>query len=431
MNLKKILFSTLLGLGLSTSVTAEQVELDKVIAIVNSGVVLQSEVNNIIDRVKIRAKAESQTLPSDAALRAQAIDRLINQALLLQMADRMGLKISDAQLDQTLMQMAKEQGGSIEDLRKTIENSGDNFQAYREEIRTEITTQQVLRANVDRRIYIGLQDIENLLKIMEKQGGASEEYELGHILIEIPPNATTDEIQSANTRATKVLELLNSGKEFKRIAIASSGGAKALEGGQMGWMNINEMPSLFAEAVKGEKKDSIIGPLRSGAGFHIVKVQDIRGRQVVETIEMRSRHILIKPSIIVSEDKARSMLEGFVKELNAGTADFAELAKKYSEDPGSALKGGEYDWTDPTTYVPAFRDTLMSLEKNELSAPFRTNYGWHILELLDKRVADKTDLAKRNRASQMLYNKKFKEESYAWQREIREQAYIEQLAEDY
>ncbi|SFB80275.1 peptidylprolyl isomerase SurA [Pseudoalteromonas denitrificans] len=434
MKLKKLIIGTVLGLslnlGLSNHIIAKEVELDKVIAIVNSGVILESEVNSIINRVKSRAKAESQTLPSDKALYNQAIDRLINQSLLMQMAERMGLKISDGQLDQTLMTMAKEQNGTVADLRKTIEESGDNYQAYREEIRTEMTTQQVLRGNVDRRIYVGLQEIDNLLKIMEQQQGTSEEYNLGHILVDIPADATAEDIASSKERADKVIKMLNEGKEFKRIAIASSGGPKALEGGQMGWMNINEMPTLFAEAAKGKKQGQIIGPLRSGAGFHIVKIQEIRGRQVVETVEVRSRHILIKPSIIVSEEKARSMLAGFAKDLRDGNANFAELAKEHSEDPGSALKGGEYDWTDPTTYVPAFKNTLLALKKDELSEPFRTQFGWHIVQLLEKRVADKTDLAKRNRAHQMLYNKKYKEESFAWQREIREQAYVELVVDE-
>jgi peptidyl-prolyl cis-trans isomerase SurA len=321
--------------------------------------------------------------------------------------------------------MSKDQGGSSAELRRTIEAAGESFQAYREEIRKEITTQQVTRANVDRRIYISQQEVDNLLKIMESQGQNSEEYDIGHILIDIPNDATADEITSAKTRADKVIELLNDGQEFKRIAISSSGGSKALEGGQLGYMGINEMPSLFAEAVKGQKKGAIVGPLRSGAGFHIIKVQDVRGRQLVETTEVRSRHILIKPSIILSEEKARSMLAGFAKDLRAGNADFAELAKEYSEDPGSALKGGEYDWTDPTTYVPAFKDTLLSLDKNQISEPFRTQFGWHIVQLLDKRVADKTELAKRNRAHGMLFNRKFKEESFNWQQEMREQAHVE------
>ena len=425
MNLKKLLTSAVLSASLCQSAMAAPVEIDKVIGVVNQGVILKSEVDTIIDRVKKQAQEQGQQLPKDETLRVQAVERLVNQALMMQMADRMGLQISDSQLDQTLANMAKEQGGTIADLRRTIEGSGESFQAYREEIRKEITTQQVTRASVDRRIYISEQEVDNLLKIMETQGQSAEEYDIGHILIDIPNDANADEIAGAKTRADKVIELLNDGQEFKRIAISSSSGSKALEGGQLGYMGINEMPSLFAEAVKGQKKGAIVGPLRSGAGFHIIKVQDVRGLQVVETTEVRSRHILIKPSIILSEEKARSMLAGFAKDLRAGTADFGELAKEYSEDPGSALKGGEYDWTDPTTYVPAFKDTLLSLKQDEISEPFRTQFGWHIVQLLGKRVADKTELAKRNRAHGMLFNRKFKEESFNWQQEMREQAHVE------
>ena len=425
MNLKKLLTSAVLSASLCQSAMAAPVEIDKVIGVVNQGVILKSEVDTIINRVKKQAQEQSQELPKDETLRVQAIERLVSQTLMMQMAERMGLQISDSQLDQTLASMAKDQGGTIADLRRTIEGSGESFQAYREEIRKEITTQQVTRANVDRRIYISEQEVDNLLKIMETQGQSAEEYDIGHILIDIPNDANADEIAGAKTRADKVIELLNDGQEFKRIAISSSSGSKALEGGQLGYMGINEMPSLFAEAVKGQKKGAIVGPLRSGAGFHIIKVQDVRGLQVVETTEVRSRHILIKPSIILSEEKARSMLAGFAKDLRAGTADFGKLAKEYSEDPGSALKGGEYDWTDPTTYVPAFKDTLLSLKQDEISEPFRTQFGWHIVQLLGKRVADKTELAKRNRAHGMLFNRKFKEESFNWQQEMREQAHVE------
>ena len=425
MNLKKLLTSAVLSASLCQSAMAAPVEIDKVIGVVNQGVILKSEVDTIINRVKKQAEEQNQQLPKDETLRVQAVERLVNQALMIQMAERMGLQISDSQLDQTLAGMAQEQGGTIADLRRTIEGSGESFQAYREEIRKEITTQQVTRASVDRRIYISEQEVDNLLKIMETQGQSAEEYDIGHILIDIPNDANADEIAGAKTRADKVIELLNDGQEFKRIAISSSSGSKALEGGQLGYMGINEMPSLFAEAVKGQKKGAIVGPLRSGAGFHIIKVQDVRGLQIVETTEVRSRHILIKPSIILSEEKARSMLAGFAKELRAGTADFGELAKEYSEDPGSALKGGEYDWTDPTTYVPAFKDTLLSLKQDEISEPFRTQFGWHIVQLLGKRVADKTELAKRNRAHGMLFNRKFKEESFNWQQEMREQAHVD------
>ncbi|WP_419147725.1 peptidylprolyl isomerase SurA [Pseudoalteromonas 'SMAR'] len=425
MNLKKLLLAASLSVSLLSPAHAERVKLDSVVATVNEGVILESEVEQIINRVKEQAEQQGTQLPSEKTLRLQAIDRLIEQSLMLQLGERMGMQISDAQLDQTLANIAREQGATIADMRRSIEASGESFQAYREEVRKEITVSQVRRANVDRRIYISPQEITNLQKIISEQGGGSEEYDIGHILIKIPSKATAEEVEDARERADNVIEFLKDGKDFKRIAIASSSGSKALDGGQLGFMSINEMPTLFAEAVKGAKKEEIVGPLRSGAGFHILKVQDIRGREVVETVEMRSRHILIKPSIILSEEKAKSMLAGFVKDLRAGEADFAELAREHSEDPGSALKGGEYDWTDPTTYVPAFRDALMSLEKNEISEPFRSSYGWHIVQLLDKRVADKTEQAKKNRAHRLLFNRKFKEESFKWIKEMREQAHIQ------
>ncbi len=431
MKLKSLLLASIAFMALChvNTANAKRVELDKVAVKVNNGVILDSEIQVLIDRVKNTAKESGQKLPSDKALRRQAIDKLIQQTLLLQTAGRMGLVISDGQLDQTLNQIAKEQGSTLDQLRQSVEASGDNFQAYREEVRNEMISSRALRAQVERRIYISLQEVEALLKIIEQQGQSNEEYNLGHILVEIPVDATAKDIEEQKKRAEKVIEMLDGGREFKEVAIASSGGPRALDGGQMGWMNINEMPTLFAEAVRGEKKDAIIGPLRSGAGFHIVKLQDIRGRQVVETVEVRSRHILVKPSIIVSEEKARNMLAGFAKDLRAGEADFGELAKEHSEDPGSALNGGEYDWTDPTTYAGEFRDALLSLEKDQISEPFRTQFGWHIVQLLDKRVADKTEMAKKNRAHQMLFSRRFKEESFALQREMRENAYIEMVDE--
>ena len=428
MKLKRLMTAGVALLAFCQSAYSQTV-LDSVAVKVNDGVVLQSEVNALVNRVTNRAKESGQELPSETALRRQAIDKLIDQTLLLQMGERIGLRISDAQLDQTLTQMAAEQGATLDDMRRSLEASGDNFQTYREEIRNEMIASRTMRASVERRVYVSLQEVQNLLRILEEQGQTNEEYNVGHILIEIPDGATAEEIKAQKERAEAVIRLLNEGREFKQIAIASSGGAKALEGGQLGWMNINEMPTLFAEAVKGHKKGDIVGPLRSGAGFHIVKLQDVRGVEVVEAVELKVRHILVKPSIIVSEEKARSMLAGFVTDLKAGNADFAELAKEHSEDPGSALNGGAYDWTDPNSWVGEFKETALGLEKGQISEPFRTQFGWHIMELMDRRISDKTELVKQNRAHQMIFNRRFKEESFTFQRELREQAYIEVIEE--
>jgi len=404
--------------------------LDKVAVIVDQGVVLQSEIDELVENVKANAITSGQTLPSDAALRRQAIERLILENLQAQMAERMGIQVSDPQLDQTIANIAQQQGMSMQMFRSELAKEGLAYEVYREQIRKELISGEVRRANVRRRVYITQQEIDTLLGIMNQQGDNQAEYRLGHILVDIPSNATEDQITEARDRAEKVLELLNTGSDFARIAIAASSGAKALEGGDMGWMNINSMPTLFAEVVEGKKKDEIVGPLRSGAGFHILKIADTRGVEVVEIEEVNARHILIKPSIILSDAKAQEMLLKFRADVLEGNAEFAELAKEYSEDPGSALRGGELGWNDPSIYVPEFKEAMASLEKDDFSMPVRTVHGWHLIQLIDRRIDDATEKRKEDRAYQLIYNRKFQEETDAWLREMRDQAYIEVLDEN-
>ncbi|MCC5453070.1 peptidylprolyl isomerase SurA [Rheinheimera sp. UJ51] len=429
MKLQQIICVVLLGFA-SVSLTAAEREIDRVAAIVDSGVILKSDVDEIVQRVKRNAEAQGQTLPSDLALRTQATERLIMTNLQLQMAQRMGLQISDAQLDDTIRNIAQGENLTMEQFRQQVTNEEGNYERFREKVREEIMTNEVLRGNVQRRIYISQQEVDNLVKLMEEQGAISEQYQLGHILIAIPSQATTEQITESRERADQVLKLLRDGSDFRRIAIASSSGANALEGGQLDWMNINEMPTLFSEGIRGRKKGDLIGPLRSGAGFHILTIFDIRGENVAELTEVNSRHILIKPSIIVSEERARTMLLDMATKLRAGDADFAELAKQFSEDPGSKLNGGNLGWSETDVYVPAFRDTLNRLQPDELSEPFRTEHGWHIVQLLDRRTVDATADKKRNQVYRMIFNRRFNEESASFLRELRDDAYIEVLAED-
>ena len=423
MNLKAVIFSTIVAVSLSIS--AKQVSLDNVAVIVDQGVVLESEIQELLSSVKRNAIANNQTLPSDRALRTQAIERLIVSNLQMQMANRMGIQISDPQLDQTIANIAEKNGQTMESFRAAIANEGISFEVYREDVRKELITGEVTRASVRRRIYITPQEITNLVKLMDEQGAQQAEYNLGHILIGFPASPSDEDIEAAKVTAGKVMDLLNNGSDFKKIAIASSSGAKALEGGDMGWMNINSMPTLFAEAVQGKEKDSLIGPFRSGAGFHILKIQDLRGVEIVKIEQVNSRHILIKPSVILSEDKAQQMLSEFREQILAGEADFGELAKEHSADPGSALKGGELGWTDPSVYVPAFKDELAKLEVDEIGQPFRSMHGWHLVQIIGKRVDDATEKRKEDKAYQLLFNRKFSEETDTWLREIRDQAYIE------
>jgi peptidyl-prolyl cis-trans isomerase SurA len=425
--MKVIVVAFLISSFLSLKTEAAPELLDSVSVIVDQGVVLESQISELITVVKRNAVLNNQTLPSDRVLRTQAIEKLIIDNLQTQMADRMGIQVSDPQLEQTIANIAKGENMNIAQFREKVFQEGVTFDTYREEIRKELILGEVRRANVRRRVYITEQEIKNLVTLIDEQGDEQAEYNLGHILIEFPPEPTDVDIEQAKTRADRVIELLNKGSDFSKIATASSGGSRALEGGDLGWMNINSMPTLFAEAVQKKSKDDLIGPIRSGAGFHILKVKGLRGIETVEVEEINARHILIAPSIILSDEKAKTMLKGFREKLLAGEADFAELAKEHSADPGSALKGGELGWSEPSKYVADFRDALASLEIDEISQPVKTQYGWHLMQLLEKRVGDITEQRKEEKAYQLLFQRKFTEESDVWLREIRASAYIEVL----
>lgn len=410
-----------------TTVQAAETKIDGVAAIVNNGVVLQSEVTEMVERVKNGAAKQGQTLPSDKVLRVQALERLIGNSLQLQLAKRMGLQITDQQLDQTISNIAQDQQLTVEQFRQKAMAEEGNYEQFRERLREEITVGEVLRANVQRRIYVSPQEIDAMVKIMDEQGVSNEQYNIGHILIATPSDPSEAQVKEAEERAAKVVEMLKSGNDFKKIAVASSSASNALEGGDMGWLNINEMPTLFADSVRGKKKNDLIGPLRSGAGFHILTIFDIKGANVVEFEEVLARHVLVKPSIIVSDEKAQKLLAQFAQDLAAGKVDFAAFAKEHSEDPGSRLKGGDLGWMDPSGFVPEFRDTLKHLKKGEISKPFASQFGWHVVQLMDRRTVDATSEKKREQVTRMLFNRRYNEESVNFLRELRDEAYVEVL----
>ncbi|NRD72603.1 peptidylprolyl isomerase SurA [Shewanella sp. VB17] len=426
----KHLIFAFLALTISQASQAQTAPLDRVSVQINEGIVLESEISNMLATVKANATAAEQSLPSDQALRTQVIERLIMTRLQMQMADRIGLHIGDLQLDQTIANIAKDQKLTIEQMQVNIAKEGMNWNQYREQLREEMTLGEIQRIQVQRRIQVSPQEISNLVKMIEEKGLQEVEFQIGHILIEVPSNPNSEQLAKASKRSNTVLKRIKDGEDFRRTAIASSSGPKALEGGVWDYMNINEMPTLFAEVLGSAKQDDVIGPIRSGAGFHIIKVLDARGLKTQEISEVRSRHILIKPSPILSEERAKAMLNKFVTQIRNGDTDFAVLARQYSEDPGSGAKGGELGWADPSIYVPEFADTLNSLEVNEISAPFRSTHGWHIVQLEERRKTDATDKFNTNRAHQLIFRRKFNEELQNWLDEMRAEAYIEVFKPD-
>lgn len=414
----------------TTVVNAKEIELDKVIAIVDNGVVLKSEINELVSNVKKQALTEKQSLPSDAALRTQALEKLINDSLLMQMGVKMGVQIGDAQLDEAITSIAIENGGmDLEQFRQKLVATGVNYESYREGIRKEMISNEVRRANVRRRVSVTPQEIDNLVKLMQEQTNTDIEYNLGHILINFPDEPTQADLVEAKERADKVIELLKNGSDFKKIAIASSGAPTALEGGDLGWRGINELPTLFAELIDGKNQGEIYGPIRTGLGFNIIKILDVRGKETIKLTEVKSRHILIKPSIILSEDKAEKILLGYLDDINAGKADFDTLAREHSEGP-TATRGGDLGWADPESYDPAFKNALATLKIDQYHKPFRSSFGWHLVQLTGRRTLDATEQNNSNRAYQLLYNRKFSVEVIRWMKETRDGAYVEILEDD-
>lgn len=420
----------LLGIAMiaNTSFAAPQV-VDKVAAVVNNGVVLESDVDGLMQSVKLNAGQAGQQLPDDATLRHQILERLIMDQIILQMGQKMGVKITDEQLDQAIANIAKQNNMTMDQMRSRLAYDGLNYSTYRNQIRKEMIISEVRNNEVRRRITVLPQEVDALAKQIGTQNDASTELNLSHILIALPENPTSEQVNDAQRQAESIVEEARNGADFGKLAITYSADQQALKGGQMGWGRIQELPGIFAQALSTAKKGDIVGPIRSGVGFHILKVNDLRGQsQSISVTEVHARHILLKPSPIMNDQQARLKLEEIAADIKSGKTTFAAAAKEYSQDPGSANQGGDLGWATPDIFDPAFRDALTKLHKGQTSAPVHSSFGWHLIELLDTRKVDKTDAAQKDRAYRMLMNRKFSEEAATWMQEQRASAYVKILS---
>ncbi|EHY2196210.1 peptidylprolyl isomerase SurA [Salmonella enterica] len=420
----------LLGIAMiaNTSFAAPQV-VDKVAAVVNNGVVLESDVDGLMQSVKLNAGQAGQQLPDDATLRHQILERLIMDQIILQMGQKMGVKITDEQLDQAIANIAKQNNMTMDQMRSRLAYDGLNYSTYRNQIRKEMIISEVRNNEVRRRITVLPQEVDALAKQIGTQNDASTELNLSHILIALPENPTSEQVNDAQRQAESIVEEARNGADFGKLAITYSADQQALKGGQMGWGRIQELPGIFAQALSTAKKGDIVGPIRSGVGFHILKVNDLRGQsQSISVTEVHARHILLKPSPIMNDQQARLKLEEIAADIKSGKTTFAAAAKEYSQDPGSANQGGDLGWATPDIFDPAFRDALTKLHKGQISAPVHSSFGWHLIELLDTRKVDKTDAAQKDRAYRMLMNRKVSEEAATWMQEQRASAYVKILS---
>ncbi len=426
MNLWKISKSLLAAATLITSLgaSAQLQILDKVIAIVDDDVVLQSELDQRLATVYSQIQQSGTQAPPQDILSQQVLDQLISERLQLNIAYSAGVRITDEEVNAAMARVAGGNNLSMEQYVDQIHAAGQTVAMVREEIRNEITLMRVQQGKVMRRIRISEQELDNFLNSEEGRFLTSPDVNIGQILLGIPSSASTVQADLVLERAQDILAQANNGIDFRELAIANSADQSALKGGDLGWRKMAQLPGVFIDAVEDLQLGEISTPIRSGAGYHLLKLYERRGggERLVE--QHFARHILIKPNQIRDQETTLSQLNALRDRVIAGE-DFAELAKEYSEDPGSGLKGGELGWSTPGMFVPEFEKTMNTIALNEVSAPFSSQFGWHILQVTDRREQDFSADIQRNRAESMLRQRKYEEELQVWMQEIRDEAFIE------
>ena len=400
-------------------------QLDKVIAIVGKDVVLQSELQERTQSVMQRLReSDNQQLPSEAELRDQILDQLVLERLQMEMGRRYGIEISEPQVDQTIQRILQNNQMSEAQLEAELAQQGQSMAGFRDQIHRDLWVNEIQRAIVNSRIEVNERDIESFLASTDGKFATAPDYHLGHILLSVDNGAGEAEVDKVREKAESIRQELMDGAEFSQMAITHSNDARALEGGDMGWRKLEQLPTLFADVVSEMAEGDVSKPIRSGAGFHILKVHETRGggKQIVE--QTKARHILIKTSEILSDERAEVKLSELRQRALEGE-DFAQLAREHSEDTGSMLQGGDLGWTNPGQMVPAFDQTMQETSIGEISEPFKSRFGWHILMVEDRREQDLSDLVLRNQAANMLRERRFDEELQSWLAEIRDEIYVE------
>jgi len=404
-------------------VNAEPKQLDKIIAIVNDDIIMQSELNNKLKQVQANIQKQNAQLPNVSQLSKQVLDNLILESIQLQKGMRYGIRINDDELNNAIDNIAANNNLTVANLYKNVISDGLSVDDFRTNITNELIINKVRQYEVSERINISEQEVNNFLHENQQVFNLNEEYSLANILIAVNSDAHSDVVNAAYAKAVDVYQRAKQGADFAKLALINSTANNALQGGNIGWRKLIDMPSPFDSWLSSAKIGDVLEPVRTPNGFIIIKLQD--KRRITNTAhEYKVRHILIKPNELRSDIESRRLLEGLYNRINQG-ADFAELARQFSEDYASALEGGNLDWVDANSLVPEFRQVMLTSKINVLSKPFKSVFGWHILQVLDKRDIDVSEQMRKNQAQRILYNRKYEYELQSWLNNLREEAYIE------
>ncbi len=401
--------------------------LDRIVAVAEDDVILASELERQVDAIASQFQANGAPLPPRPILRRQVLERMILQRLQLQLAERNGIEVDDETLRQALLELARRNHMDLEGFRRAIEEQGMDYARFVENLRQELMLNRLRNSQVDAKIQVSEREVTHFLETeAQSDPEQAREYRLGHILIATPEAASPQTVQKAQRKAERIAAELRQGLDFRQTAIAVSDGAQALEGGDLGWRKLDRIPTLFVDIVPKMKKGEVRGPIHSPSGFHIIKLLDVRGGDKHIVLETHVRHILIKTNEVIDDAEAKRRLNILKRRIESGE-DFAALAQAFSDDPASAVKGGDLGWITADAVVPAFAQAMNRLEPGEISDPVQTPFGWHIIQVLERKSRDDTPEYRRKRAREILTRRKIEEETELWLRRLRNEAYVEIL----
>ena len=415
--LSALIFSNLIGI-------ANARVIDKIVAVVDSGVVLASDVETRLNDLKTQAESRGNAVEINDELREQVLERLILEQAQVEVAKRRGLQIDDARVNETLLQIAKNRETDLLGLKNAIESEGKSFAVFREQIRRELLINAIRDREVKTRIRISDTELERFMETTGGQVSTAPELLLSQIVVGLPNRPSPEVIQQAEQKAVQIRDALLKGAPFGQMAVRYSDAPEASQGGDLGWRNILELNPSFADALTEAKKNTLVGPIRSPGGFHLIAVRDRRGDQSVVVTEYKARHLLIKPDAVRSLEKAEQLAQNVRRELEGG-AEFADLARRFSEDPLSAAKGGDLGWVRADQLVPGFANVMTQLPLNTLSGVTKSRFGFHLIEVLDTRESDISEEQMKDRALRILTERKFSQELDSWLRQVRADAFVE------
>jgi len=415
------LLTSCLLLG-NVPVTAEV--LGKIAAVVEDDVILEQELNQEVSTIEQRIQASKTQMPPESILRKQVLEKMIIDRLQRQLAEKAGITVTEEMLNNSAADIAQRNNMTLEQFRAELEHQGMTYKGFLDNMRNEIIINQLRSREIGGRIKVTDREIDHYLETQGKVGEEAAQYHLGHILIAVKEAASATEIQKAQSKADNLVKKLRAGQDFSQAAMSESEDDNALKGGDLGWRTVNDIPTLFADKVSQMRTGEVADAIRSPSGFHIIKMLEIKGFDNHIITKTKVRHILIKTNELVDDEEAKKRLLALKVRIADGD-DFASLARAHSDDKGSALKGGSLDWISPGDLVKPFEETMTKLDINQISEPIQTQFGWHLIQVLDRENKDDSIEHKKNLVRDAIRKRKIEEETELWMRRLRDEAYVE------